>query len=312
MDTANESFWLKSYQSHSEHDKTPNFEKVETWKKFDTVDAWRHKRMYDNVLPLIHNYPSSKWLTIGDGRYGTDANYLIRNHISDVLATSISDVLLKKAKEEGFINNYKVENAENLSFEDESFDFIFCKEAYHHFPRPMIALYEMLRVAKIGIVIIEPLDPNIKIVESPETMIKNKGRWQMIKNSVKDFVGIKRYEFTGYSDPVYEISGNYLYSVSRREFEKVALGLNYPVIAFKGMNDYYEDGVEFEIANDSSPIFNKIKNGIENADQSCLSGSANYGLLVSIIFKRTPDEKVLSELAMIGFDVKKLSKNPYL
>jgi SAM-dependent methyltransferase len=41
--------------------------------------------------------------------------------------------------------NFQKENAEQLSFEDESFDFVLCKEAYHHFPRPMIALYEMIR-----------------------------------------------------------------------------------------------------------------------------------------------------------------------
>lgn len=312
MDKRNEPFWEKSYGSHHEHDKKPDTIKAETWKRLDTVDAWRHKRMYDNMLPLIKNYPGARWLTIGDGRYGTDANYLLRNDIKEVLATSISDVLLKQSKQDGFISEYKIENAEKLSFDDESFDFAFCKEAYHHFPRPMIALYEMLRVAKIGIVIIEPNDRNVKKVESPMVLVKPGGRWQLMKNFVKDIFGIKRCDYTSYTYPVYESVGNYVYTVSSREFEKVALALNYPVAAFKGMNDYYEEGVEFETANDSSEVFHRIKSGIEQADKACANQSSDYNLLVSIIFKVMPGEKTITELSAIGFDIKKLGTNPYL
>ena len=70
--------------------------------------------MYDSVFPIISVYPLSKWLKIGDGSYGSDGNYLIRNHVPNVLATSIADLLLKKSKEDGFISEYKVENAEIL------------------------------------------------------------------------------------------------------------------------------------------------------------------------------------------------------
>ena len=68
-----------------------------------------------------------------------------------IAATDIAEVLLKEAKEEGYIKAYSKENAESLSFADNEFDFVFCKESYHHFPRPMIALYEILRVVKRGL-----------------------------------------------------------------------------------------------------------------------------------------------------------------
>ncbi|WP_158308790.1 methyltransferase domain-containing protein [Desulfocurvibacter africanus] len=61
-------------------------------------------------------------------------------------------------KPSDFIPEYSVENAEKLSFANGSYDYLLCKEAFHHFPRPMIALYEMLRVARKGIVLIEPND----------------------------------------------------------------------------------------------------------------------------------------------------------
>ena len=151
-----------SYQAHEKHfcEHACGGEKAKhakTWFEDDTVDAWRYKRMLKSLNPLLKAFPHASWLTVGDGRFGKDAHYIQERGLN-VLATDISDVLLKEAKEIGYINDYSKENAEALSFSDEEYDFVFCKESYHHFPRPMIALYEMLRVAKTGIVLIEPND----------------------------------------------------------------------------------------------------------------------------------------------------------
>lgn len=137
-----------SYKSHQSH-----YEKIDrdlggTWANKDTVDYWRHQRMYSCLDPIIDSNKGAKWLTIGDGRYGTDANYILSKGETNVIATDIADTYLKIAKEKGFIQDYQVENAEDLSLEDESDDFVLCKESYHHFPRTMVALYEFLRVAK--------------------------------------------------------------------------------------------------------------------------------------------------------------------
>ena len=311
MNNESDFFWLKSYQSHSEYEKSTNADSLESWKLFDTVDAWRHKRMYDSILPFLISYPSASWLTVGDGRYGTDANYMIRNNIVNVLATSISDELLKRSKEDGFIYDYKVENAEKLSFESNSFDFVFCKESYHHFPRPMIAFYEMLRVAKNAVVIIEPNDVNLHVVKEPKSFIKPKNKTLALKNFIKDLLNIKRYEYNSYNPPAYEILGNYIYSVSEREFEKAALGLNLPLISFKGINDRYEEGVEYEKANENSTHFHKIKMGIREMDELCINYGRPYNILVSVIFKTMPEELLLKKLETAGFRVDKLSRNPY-
>ena len=104
-----------------------------------------------------------------------------------------------------------VENAESLSFEDEAFNFVLCKEAYHHFPRPMIALYEMLRVARKAVVLIEPFD---RFVVSPLP----ERAWN----------GAKRLAAAAKGRPVgrparfqYESVGNFIYTISHRELEKV-------------------------------------------------------------------------------------------
>ena len=64
------------------------------------------------------------------------------------MATDYSDKLLKIGKEIGFINKYQKENAESLTFKDNEFDYVLIKEAFHHLPRPWMALYEAFRVCK--------------------------------------------------------------------------------------------------------------------------------------------------------------------
>ena len=117
----------------------------ERWLRKNTLDYWRHHRMLSKLDLFIKK--GEKWLTIGDGRYGTEAHYIISNGAS-ALATDYSDKLLKIGKDIGFINDYQKENAESLSFQDNEFDYVLIKEAFHHFPRPWIALYEAFRVCK--------------------------------------------------------------------------------------------------------------------------------------------------------------------
>ena len=154
-------FNTKSYELHKKHFEETSGAQLENWKRNDTVDYWRHERSYSLMNPLLAAYPEASWLTVGDGRYGTDAHYILGKGMKQVMASDISDTLLIEAKRDGFITDYRTENAEKMTFPDGHFDFVLCKEAYHHFPRPAIALYEMLRVAKKGVILIEPLDKNI-------------------------------------------------------------------------------------------------------------------------------------------------------
>lgn len=62
--------------------------------------------------------------------------------------------------------SYEQQNMENLTLETASFDVVFCKEALHHLARPVLGLYEMLRVCEKAVVLIEPYDTLIgKIFE---------------------------------------------------------------------------------------------------------------------------------------------------
>jgi ubiquinone/menaquinone biosynthesis C-methylase UbiE len=304
-----EMFHHRSYDLHRSHyENSFDPKKLASWKNKNTVDHWRHNRMYEAVDPLIKSFPEASWITIGDGRYGTDANYLLSKGIKNVIATDISDTYLKVALEEKFITDYRIENAEQLSAADNSIDFVLCKESYHHFPRPMIALYEMLRVAKEAVILIEPNDENIRQANTYNVRNSINLLWQSIKNRIKRIQGKAPY----YNYGMYETVGNYVYSISKRELEKVALALNFPVIATKGLNDLYVEGVEFEEATKQSKLFSNLKKAIRELDINSEKGISQYAMLIAIIFKQPVEKQLAAELKKAGFVVNLLSANPYL
>ena len=192
----------------------------------ESIDAWRHVRMLDTINELIkyskenEKNSTNTWATVGDGRYAYNANYLHEKGISDVIATSITEDNLKYAKDNNYIKKYQIENAEDLSFQDKTIDFILCKESYHHFPRPTIALYQMMRVAKQAIILIEPLEDN-KILN-------------FLKKIIKFLIRGK-----GQSDLLFEPSGNFLYRISIKEFKKTLAAIGGYNFACKGINDFY-------------------------------------------------------------------------
>jgi SAM-dependent methyltransferase len=79
-----------------------------------------------------------------------------------VVALDISNGCLERARirAERFEVTYELVrgDAENLPFRDESFDYAFVHDGLHHLPKPELAISEMARVARRGIVITEPAD----------------------------------------------------------------------------------------------------------------------------------------------------------
>jgi SAM-dependent methyltransferase len=255
-----------------------------------TINRWRYERLYKCIDPLLKMYPESEWLTVGDFYYGTDAQY-IQSKRHYVIASDIDDHFLKKGKDMGYIQNYSKENVESLSFKDKTVDFVLCKESFHHLPRPYLGLYEMLRVSRIGVILIEPYDREINA--SP---FENFANWALRK-------------LKGDTHNLYEISGNYKYSISKREIEKIALGLNLPYIAFKCFNDYYKEGIGLEYKKKDDKIFKKVLRQVLLRDILWKLRLFPPTLLVSIIFKVDIDLKYLSSDA---FEIVKVTKNPYL
>jgi len=296
ISTKIEAFY-KNQSEHHKRDKKSTKELKEIWSQ-ETVDFWRHERMRNSLLPLIERFPKSNWLTIGDGKYGTEANFLKRKGLK-VHASDIQTSLLKIGKREGFIEDFSLQNAEDLSFNDNSFDFVYCKESYHHFPRPAIAVYEMLRVAKKGIILQEPVDrlffENMiqaiffKILEPLRKLIRS-------KKSIHKF----------------EESGNYVYTLSPRELQKYALGLGYRCIAYKIQQDYYKKGMEEEKCTETSKLFKNSKRRIYLLESLYKFGLPVGGIITGVILKEVPHKYLIKDLKKDGFKVEILPQNPYL
>jgi SAM-dependent methyltransferase len=246
--------------------------------------------MYKFIDPLLKMFPKSEWLTVGDFYYGSDAQYILsKGH--KVVASAIDDHFLKKGKEIGYIENFSRENVESLSFEDNSFDFVLCKETLHHLPRPYAGLCEMLRVSRVGVLLIEPYDRFIN-ASLPEKF----SNWLLRKHK-------------GKMHDMYEPSGNYKYPLSKREIEKIALGMNLPYIAFNYLNDYYSKTLGIEDKKKDDPIINKIKNRIRFRDYLWKFRLFPPTFLISIIFKVNFNSNILLGN---GFEVIPVIRNPYL
>lgn len=298
-------FYKKSYDVQS---KTYNVEdlhnhEVELYKSwFDgsSVDLWRHRRMFHVLDPFLTTDLNAEWLTVGDGRFGTAAIYINRRG-GQALATDLDETLLLKAKELGMIDHYQRENAECLSFKDNSFDYSFCKEAFHHFPRPFIALYEMIRCTRKAIIFTEPKE------WQPAPVI----RYILVaaKNKFKSIFGFSRIHPDFGS---YETVGNYIYCISKREFEKVALGLNFPCVAYREFHDVYLDGVEKERVEDNGPLYMMIKKKIFINKIMTSIGLSGMNRISYILFKEAPSDELRDKLIQGGFKIIDLPRNPFI
>jgi SAM-dependent methyltransferase len=265
--------------------KTPNYSPP------NSIDAWRHNRMRDCILPLINYYPKTKWITLGDGRFGSDAIYL-QNKGLDVLSTNISDATLSVSHKLGYIHKFKEINAEDIKEEDNSFDFVFCKESYHHFPRPFIALYEMLRVARKGVFLIEPQDSGKKMFDWLKILVKI----------------ILRKDQNLY----FEKEGNFIYKININEFSKVMTAMNFRYVTYKKINDFYVSS----FASKSIKSLSKAKIitllGVNIQNLLCKLRLMDYGIAVVVLFKDDIDKKLLKSLNNKGFRTKRLPINPYV
>jgi SAM-dependent methyltransferase len=272
------------YQAHIAHDQESLAHADETFKHRSddgSIDWWRHKRLWEPVFKCLAHTKQQTWLTVGD-TYGSDAFQMMREGFKHVLPTSIDSLMLEDAKKRGLIENYSLQNAEALEFDDNSFDYVLCREAYHHFPRPMIALYEMLRVARKAVVLIEPQDP---MIDHPA--------------------------YIGTIPAGYEASANYVYTLSRRELTKVALGLNLHVLACRGVFDNYQDDIARERAQDENPNFVKYRQEIERVEQECSRNLRKHSYLLAIIYKGRPAD-VRVENFSNDWSVTYFPENPYL
>lgn len=290
----------KQYEEYLVDDEKSKI--ASAWLNSESLDYWRHERMLNRIKPFINK--NETWLTIGDGRYGSEAAWLKRNgivcHSSDMHTN-----LLKDAYKKGLIDTFSKQNAENLNFDSNSFDYVLIKETLHHLPRPWLAIYEAYRVCKKGVILIEPNDPypysNIQRI----FFIK-------LKNILKKLLRKKIYQ----NEYGFEEVGNFIYTINIRELEKFLLGMHKTFIAFNNINDHHFKNIEYISLNpekiSEKIICFKLKLIIFLKDILCNLGFLNYSIGEVILFKKKPSKKTIFNLKKKNWICNELPTNPYL
>jgi hypothetical protein len=152
----------------------------------------------------------------------------------------------------------------------------------------------MLRVAKQAVLLIEPNDywmsPLGRIVFAAKRLLRRARH---------------------VDDGRYEDSGNYVYTVSEREMEKLCLGMDIPQVAFKGLNDVYIEGGEFAPAQWSARPFLKMRLLIAVLDGLCHLRFFKPTRLMVCIFKRSPAPDLAARFRAAGWRLVDLPRNPY-
>jgi ubiquinone/menaquinone biosynthesis C-methylase UbiE len=256
----------------------------ESWWDKKTVNHWRHTRLMSPVLEVLADLKDFRWLTIGDGA-GMDAWRLIEAGFTNTVASDLTDAVLKETHQRGYIKDFQAINAEQINLPNDSFDFVLCKETLHHMSSPYRAIQECLRIAKFAVVVIEPQDP---MIDSPVDVNNDK--------------------------PGYEEVGNYVYTFSRREFEKFCYGLNLLGVATKGQTDAYIPGCEFAYCVPDDLIWNQTQQIIQTHENYIAQGLSKASYIQSIIFKKTIGEDIFNTLKNVfpSWKFLRTDTNPYL
>ncbi|RPI00554.1 MAG: class I SAM-dependent methyltransferase, partial [Ignavibacteriae bacterium] len=210
-----------NYQSQETNIKNMVSEKEQALFHIKNQNCASYKLITEPLEFLTPFFDSNKtWLTVGDYN-GLEANFLLQRK-QCVTASDLSDAMLREAKSDGLIGDYSKQNVERLTYSDNSFDYVICKEAFHHFPRAYLGLYEMIRVSKSAVVLVtEPID----ILSKMSLLLMVKNVCDRINPRLINKIWKNRFSW--------ESVGNYVFKLSEREIEKIAMGMGLPCIAFK-------------------------------------------------------------------------------
>lgn len=260
----------------------------------ETIDVWLHERMLGFLCPIIAACPKASWLTIGDE--GQDGWMLRRYGAQRVTASSITDVRLKLARDSGYLGGIEIRalNAEQLDLPDDAFDFVLCRQAFHHVRRAPLAFYEFMRVARSGFVLIEPMEcASTRPLDAIRTVAKMLLRWR--KPEYDQF----------------EPAGNFIYRISERDVFRMLTALGLEWFAIKTFNTFY---VRSLVAHRRDSLLAQIpvKLGIGLQDVLASCRLMSPGLCAVFVATGPDTEPIRKTLRAAEFRIVSIPKNPYM
>jgi hypothetical protein len=179
----------------------------------DSIWYWMHTHCLEQQNGFFRTLAPGRYsdfLTVGDGYCAREGAWLKRVHGFNVCATDQETCLMTLDPVLDSVDEVEMADMNNLDFPDGAFDYAFVKESLHHDPMPYRAIYEMMRVSRKGVMLIEP---------NGDTH--------------------QPYQFTGF-----EAAGNYLFAFNSSELVKVGLAMGYKyflvnyTMVFFGFHDY--------------------------------------------------------------------------
>jgi len=163
---------------------------------------------------------NKKSILVASCGWGLDLYYLEK--IYSFSQVFISDIELERVARTISVFDYAkgvVSDNHKLSFKDNSIDYVFVSTSLHHLEEPLRGLYELLRVARCGLIVIEPNDTWL-------TRLFEKLGWA------------REYEI---------VHGNYVYRFDKRDVAKIskALFFKYTVTRFFSIHKIAKRRFEF-------------------------------------------------------------------
>ena len=131
------------------------------------------RRFFETVALPVHSFSPSTILDAGCGE-GFFSDFLARRNDNwSVTGTDLSaDAIAYAHKLFGSRVQFATANIYQLPFKDNSFDVVVCSEVLEHLDDPLLALTEIIRVARTGVVLSVPLEPYFKFFNDIARLLK--------------------------------------------------------------------------------------------------------------------------------------------
>lgn len=135
--------------------KKGNFNTSINTDKAQTV--WKSNVIGFDALIKYYGYDAKKILDVGC-RVGVLSKFLMDLNY-DVVGAEVVPEFIEDGKKNGI--DIRNEDARNMSFKDNSFDAVFCRDMIEHVPDPYKVFNEIIRVVKPGgvVFLIGPIEP---------------------------------------------------------------------------------------------------------------------------------------------------------
>lgn len=166
---------------------------------------------YDFVKNTLENLIKKGLIHKKDSILAVCSGIAERNlfHHMNFKSVTISSLDERMTKEDVDPFHWKFENVQQLSFGDDSFEYVFVSDGLHHCNFPHAALLEMYRVARKGIIVFESRD---SLLMRLANLLKLSPEYEIEAVISHDF------QYGGVNNTYIP---NYIYRWTEREFEKV-------------------------------------------------------------------------------------------